>query len=213
VPDDVDTKVARASVEFHWKADTQSLYQTIDSIRATDPAALPNIANDWLSCGVAQRDVAAAKDALNAFGEIPLTDYAVHLNRPLVEGVIARMTNDDETARAAFTAARAEQEKAVQAQPNYAPPLCVLGLIDAALGRKEQALREGRRAVELIPVKKDAINGPADDRVFGDDRCMGWRKGSRLRTACDRHPSPEHCQLWSVETTAVLGSAAKRSVL
>ena len=159
-PDEIDTKKARASVEFHWKADTQSLHQTIDSIRVTDPAALPNIANDWLSCALAERDVAGAKDALNAFGEIPLTDYAVHLNRPLMEGVIARMTNDGETARAAFTAARAEQEKAVEAQPNYAPPLCVLGLIDAGLGRKEEALREGRRAVELLPVEKDAINGP-----------------------------------------------------
>jgi tetratricopeptide (TPR) repeat protein len=121
---------------------------------------LPNIANDWLSCALAERDVTAAKDALNAFGELPLTDYAVHLNRPLIEGVIARMMSDDETAQAAFTAARAEQEKAVDAQPNYAPPLCVLGLIDAGLGRKEQALREGRRAVELLPVEKDAINGP-----------------------------------------------------
>ena len=159
-PGDVDTKVARASVEFHWKADTRSLHQTIDSIRVTDPAALPNIANDWLSCALAERDVAAAKDALKAFGEMPLTDYAVHLNRPLMEGVIARLTNDDEKARAAFTVARAEQEKAVQAQPNYGPPLCVLGLIDAGLGRKEEALREGRRAVELLPVGKDAINGP-----------------------------------------------------
>jgi hypothetical protein len=35
----------------------------------------------------------------------------------------------------------------------------VLGLIDAALGRKEDALREGRRAVELLPVEKDALNG------------------------------------------------------
>jgi hypothetical protein len=33
-------------------------------------------------------------------------------------------------------------------------------LIDAALGRKEEALREGRRAVELLPVQKDGINGP-----------------------------------------------------
>jgi tetratricopeptide (TPR) repeat protein len=147
-------------VEFHWKGDTQSLHQIIDSIRVTDPTALPNIANDWLSCALADRNVAAAKDALNAFGEIPLTDYVVHLNRPLMEGVIARMRNDEETARAAFTAARAEQEKAVQAQPNYAPPLCVLGLIDAGLGRKEEALHEGRRAVELLPVEKDAINGP-----------------------------------------------------
>jgi len=47
----------------------------------------------------------------------------------------------------------ARQEKTVQAQPNYAPALCVLGLIDAVL-HKEEALREGRRAVELLPVEK-----------------------------------------------------------
>ena len=35
----------------------------------------------------------------------------------------------------------------------------MLGVIDAALGRKEDALREGRRAVELLPVEKDSING------------------------------------------------------
>ena len=121
---------------------------------------MPTIADAWLSCALAERDAAASKNALNAFGEIPLTDYAVHLNRPLIEGVIARMTKDDAKARAAFTAARAEQEKAVQSQPNYGPALCALGLIDAGLGRNEEALREGRRAVELLPVEKDAINGP-----------------------------------------------------
>jgi TolB-like protein/class 3 adenylate cyclase/Tfp pilus assembly protein PilF len=159
-PNDVDTKVALASIEFHSKADTRPLHQTIDSVRATNPAAVPSIADAWLSCALAERDVAAAKNALNAFGDIPLTDYAVHLNRPLMEGVIARMTKDEGKARAAFAAARTEQEKAVQAQPNYGPALCAMGLIDAALGRKEEALREGRRAVELLPVEKDAINGP-----------------------------------------------------
>jgi tetratricopeptide (TPR) repeat protein len=159
-PNDVVTKVALASIEFHSKADTRPLHQTIDSVRATNPAAVPSIADAWLSCALAERDVAAAKDALNAFGDIPLTDYAVHLNRPLMEGVIARMTKDEVKARAAFAAARTEQEKAVQAQPNYGPALCAMGLIDAGLGRKEEALREGRRAVELLPVEKDAINGP-----------------------------------------------------
>jgi serine/threonine protein kinase len=159
-PDDVNTKVAIAAVEFHQKADTEPLHQAIDSIRATNASALPNVANDWLSCALAERDLAAATDALNAFGETPLTDYAVHLNRPLMEGVLARMKKDESKARAAFTAARALQEKVAQDQPNYGPPLCVLGLIDAALGRKEEALREGRRAVELLPVEKDAINGP-----------------------------------------------------
>jgi Flp pilus assembly protein TadD len=71
------------------------------------------------------------------------------------------MTKNDEEAHAAFTAARAEQEKIVQAQPNSGPAWCVLGLIDAALGRKEEALHEGHHAVELVPVKKDAAIGPA----------------------------------------------------
>lgn len=66
--------------------------------------------------------------------------------------------NDEAKARAAFTAARAEQERIVQAQPNYGPPVCVLGLIDAGLGRKEEALQEGRRAIELLPVEKDSYN-------------------------------------------------------
>src|SRR5438067_13554002 len=70
------------------------------------------------------------------------------------------MTKDEDKARSAFVAARAEQEKFVQGQPDYGPAVCVLGLIDAALGRKEEALREARRAIELLPVTKDSINGP-----------------------------------------------------
>jgi serine/threonine-protein kinase len=76
-----------------------------------------------------------------------------------MEGVIARMTKDEAAARAAFTAARAEQQKVLQAPESYGPALCVLGLIDAGLGRKDEALRQGRRAVELLPVEKDAIYG------------------------------------------------------
>jgi TolB-like protein/class 3 adenylate cyclase/Flp pilus assembly protein TadD len=159
-PNDANIKVSLASVEFHWKADTRPLHQTVDSIRAANPSALPSVVNDWLSCALAERDVAAAKNALNAFGETPLTDYAVHLTRSVIDGVLARMGKDESKARSAFTAARAEQEKTVQAQPNYGPALCALGLIDAGLGRKEEALREGRRAVDLLPVEKDAINGP-----------------------------------------------------
>jgi TolB-like protein/Tfp pilus assembly protein PilF len=159
-PNDVATKVALAAVQFHWKANTEPLHQTINSIRAKNPDALPNVASDWLSCALAERDPTAAGNALDALGDTPLTDYTVHLNRPLMEGIIARMMNEDDKARSAFTAARAQQEKVVQAQPDYGPAVCVLGLIDAALGRKEEALREGRHAIELTPVEKDGIGGP-----------------------------------------------------
>ena len=78
----------------------------------------------------------------------------------MAEGSVARLAGDEPAARRAFMAAKVEQEKTVQTQPDYAPPLCILGVIDAALGRKDEALHEGRRATELLPPAKDAINGP-----------------------------------------------------
>ncbi len=63
--------------------------------------------------------------------------------------------------------ARAEQEKLIRANPDDAGALCILGLIDAGLGQKEEALREGHRGVELLPVEKDARSGPRDDCLFG----------------------------------------------
>ena len=70
-------------------------------------------------------------------------------------------------ARAAFTAARAEQQKTLQAPESYGPALCVLGLIDAGLGRKEEALRHGRRDGVIRPAarpppRRGLARGPAD---------------------------------------------------
>ena len=55
-----------------------------------------------------------------------------------MEGCVARAFGDDARARKAFTAARAEVERKVSEQPDYGPPLCVLGLIDAGLGEKRK---------------------------------------------------------------------------
>jgi serine/threonine-protein kinase len=160
-PDDVESKLGLAGVQFEWKADTKPLHQLIDSVRATNPGAIPDIASPWFVCALAERDSAAAKNALAAAGQsVSPGNEAVDFNRSFAEGIIARMMKEDDKAQSAFMTARAEQEKIVQAQPDYGPTLVVLGLIDAALGRKEDALREGQRAVELLPVEKDSINGP-----------------------------------------------------
>jgi hypothetical protein len=160
-PNNLEIKAARAFVELDWKADTRPLHQLIDEVRATNSGAAQSIANYWLFCALAERDTAGAKAALIASGENPITlaNENVVFSRPFVEGVIAHMANDDPKARSAFTTAQLEQQKIVQAEPNYGPALCVLGLINAGLGQKDEALRTGRRAVELLPVKKDAVGG------------------------------------------------------
>ena len=168
VPQDVTTKVARALVDYEWKAETKSLHEAIDSILTENPDGISEAADNWFLCALAERDPAAAERALLALGRNPWwTEGAVVLSRGFGEGLLARLMKDEVRAHAAFSEARVEQEKIVQAQPGYGPPLCVLGLIDAALGEKENALREGRRAIELLPSEKDSSTGSRMIQYFG----------------------------------------------
>jgi TolB-like protein/class 3 adenylate cyclase/Flp pilus assembly protein TadD len=159
-PDDVETRIVRAVVDLEWKADTRPLHRVIDEIGATNPAGLESIADTYFICALAERDASMAERALAALGENRFGVDAILLDRHFGQGVIGRMTKDPAKAKAGFSAARIAQEKRMQAQPDYGPNYCMLGLIDAGLGRKEEALREGRRAIELLPVEKDSINGP-----------------------------------------------------
>ncbi len=160
VPDNVETRASRELYYVCWKADTRPLRQTIDAILAQGAGAIASAADIWFLCALAERDPVAAERALVALGENPSwNESPINLSRSFGEGLLARMTKDEARARTAFEAARTQQEKIVQAQPDYGPTLCVLGLIDAALGRKDLALDEGRRAIALTPVKKDVNSG------------------------------------------------------
>jgi tetratricopeptide (TPR) repeat protein len=160
VPDNVETRANRDLYELCWKADTRPLHQTIDSILAQGPGAIAPAADTWFDCALAEHDSAAAERALVALGDGPCWgEGTIYLSHSFGEGLLARMTKDQARARIAFETARTEQEKRVQAQPDYGPALCVLAMIDAGLGRKQQALEEGRRAIALAPLEKDVNTG------------------------------------------------------
>ena len=160
-PDDPETKATRARALLDWKADTRPLRQTIDEIRSKNPEATQSVADVWFICALAERDGAGAEMALTALGDATFGDARTLFSAAFGRGLLARMMKDENKAHSAFAAVRAEQEKIVQAQPDYGPAVCILALIDAGLGRKEEALREIRHAVELIPVTKDASSGAA----------------------------------------------------
>jgi len=160
VPDNVETKANRELYYLFWKGDTRPLHQTIDAILAQGPSAIAPAADTWFACALAEHDAAAAERALVALGDNPCGfEGAFLLSHSFGEGLLARMTKDEGRAHAAFEAARTQQEKIVQAQPDYGPALCVLAMIDAGLGRKELALEEGRRAIALAPMEKDVNTG------------------------------------------------------
>jgi len=158
-PGDANTRVARAFVDLKSRADTEPAHKVIQNIVLEDPSAVYVIAEQWLDLALCRRDAAEMASALASLSPEGIVPFNVRMSRSFCAGLAARARNDATAAETEFTAARGEMEKIVREQPDYAQALCVLGMIDAALGRKEDALREGRRAVELLPVTKDAWTG------------------------------------------------------
>jgi len=158
-PKDSNTRAFRAAMELYWHADPRPLQGTIDAILAEDPREGKNIAQLWLEGSLCQRDAVAAKRALAALPIAGCYEDRVPFPRAWCEGVVARLEGNQSSAHAAALTTRLEVAKLVADQPDYPEGLCVLGMADAALGHKEDAIREGRRAVELLPVTKDSIIG------------------------------------------------------
>jgi TolB-like protein/class 3 adenylate cyclase/Tfp pilus assembly protein PilF len=160
-PKDSSMRAYRASIELEWHADPQPLSSTIRAIIAEDSRETQNIAELWLKVSLCERDFDGARRALAAMPIAGCYYDTIPFPRSWCEGVAARMRGDIAAAHAAFAKTRAETAKLIADQPDYAEALCVLGMADAALGNKEEAIREGRRAVELTPVSKNAIAGPS----------------------------------------------------
>jgi TolB-like protein len=160
-PGDPTFRMWRAQVDLESRADTQPMHEVIQRIVTEDPNAVGVITEQWLDLALCRRDAAETASALASLSPEGMQRFNVAMPRSFCEGLAARAGNDATGAETAFTAARVETEKIVREQPDYAQALCVLGMTDAALGRKEDALREGRRAVELLPVTKDAYTGAA----------------------------------------------------
>ena len=160
-PKDIPSRIRRASVDLESHADSRPLHTTIEAILAEDPQAAPIFFDRWLLLALRERDFAAAQRAL---ADMP-TDGCYDENIPFPNswclGLAARLRGDQSAAHAEFTNARKDLERSVGSQPNYAQGLCALGVVDAALGNKEDAIREGERAVALMPVSKSAVDGPA----------------------------------------------------
>ena len=76
------------------------------------------------------------------------------------EGLIARGRGELDAAERAFAAAQRVVETDLAQWRDDAKTMAMLGVLQALRGRKEEAVRSGRRAVELLPISKDAYDGP-----------------------------------------------------
>jgi len=158
-PKDIAIKVWRARVELQWRSDPNPLHTTIETALIQDPKTAPFIFFQWLELALSERDPVAAERALTAMPAGGCYDENIPFPDGWCRGLAARLRGDEPAARAAFASARKELEQTVRDQPRYAVALCAIGVVDAAMGNKQDAIREGQRAVELMPVSKNAIDG------------------------------------------------------
>jgi serine/threonine protein kinase/Flp pilus assembly protein TadD len=152
-PGDPDTLLDRATVAIDWRADVKP-YQTMQGAVIAEKFHLTNHP-DYMLC---QRSAAAATRLLKNYPREGVV-HGVNVPYSYWEGVVARWQGDSGKSQTAFTAARSEVEKAMDKRPDFPEALSLLGMINAGLGRKEEALDQGRRACELVPINKDANDG------------------------------------------------------
>ena len=175
-PDNLGQKAERAFVEVDWKADTQPLHQVIDEIRATNPAAMPQVYNSdaRLVCALAERNVAAAKDALLVSDEISLSGDAVHFTRHF-RGRRYR-AHDKRRAEGAigfYCGTRGAGDN----RPSLARGRS--GMVRARFNRcgsraKGGSLARGLARDRAASRRKGRNQRYAHDQVFGDDCYLGW---------------------------------------
>src|SRR6266496_5957675 len=151
-----------AWIDFHERGDCRPWHDVLEKILAENPASARDLTRGRFFVSLYERDPVAVERALATLDYPAMNARGigdVKFSPAYARGLIARINGDAAGAYDAFSAARAQQEKVVRAGPADSSKLCCLGLIDGSLGRKEEALSEGRRAVELLPATKDALSG------------------------------------------------------
>jgi serine/threonine protein kinase/Tfp pilus assembly protein PilF len=160
-PKDYFARIQLAENSYFEHADLGPLRAQLNIFLKEGSDATANAAQFFVLCTLAERDRAAAEQALTFIPSegtvFPTGNFLIP--RDWFVGLVARSFGDGKEAQKAFTAARVIAAKTVQEQPDYAPAWSLLGMIDAGLGRKADAMAEGNRACEILPISKDSWEG------------------------------------------------------
>jgi len=145
-------RIFRASIEVYRRADTGPWRTEIENILTNEPGSEkdPFVTGQRYMLALYDRDWDAASSLAATLSEKNSLEWSFpELGRDFWAGVAARLKGDETSAHAAFMGARVQQEEEIRGHPDNVSLLAELGLIDAGLGRKEEALNEGRRSMEL----------------------------------------------------------------
>ena len=159
-PQSFETLVLKGYLALAWKGDLSVTEKEFSSMPAeTDPNGLMTWARYWIL--TLQRKFPEALAVVEKFpGETLITDTTAPSPKAFLEGRIHLFQGDKPTSQIEFEQARVVSEKLLREAPEDPARHAQHGLILAALGRKQEAIAEGKRAVQLLPESRDAFDGP-----------------------------------------------------
>lgn len=159
-PATVQARILRARVDIDEKGDLRPMRELLGSL-AGESDSNPTVTLARFNLHVIERNFA---EALAVLWRSPLENLHGDTSTPLPKSFLAaqvyRVIPDAEKARASYQSALEIAERALSESPQDASRHVLLGLIYAGLGRKAEAVREGERALEILPESKDAFDGP-----------------------------------------------------
>ncbi len=160
VPNSFEAKSLRAGIDMEWKGDLTPMQNLLASL-PPDFESFGMVALARFNLNFFERNF---DEALAVLWRSPLENLHGQTSTPLPKSFLAaqvyRLIPKPEKAHAEYEHALEIAQRALEESPQDAARHALMGLIYAGLGHKEEALRAGNRALELLPESKDAMDSP-----------------------------------------------------
>ncbi len=159
-PQSFQARALKGYMAVLWKGDLSAAEKVFSSIPPeTDPNGLTTWARAWVL--MLQRKFPEALQVLQQFrAETLFTNTTAPCPKAFVEGMIHLLQGEKTKAQPELEHGRVVSEKLLREAPGDPARHAQHGLILATLGQKQEAIAEGKRAVELLPESQDALDGP-----------------------------------------------------
>ncbi len=154
-PKRITPQLGKIAIYVLSKGDTKTAYTLLETLpqhRLTDYMKY--------TLGMLERNYQKVLDRLNSLPYDSFQEQHFYFLKDLTLASVYHAQKERSLVETHAELARTKLEKKVRENSGDPRFHAALGLAYAYLGRREEAVREGKRAVELLPVSKDGCSGP-----------------------------------------------------
>jgi serine/threonine protein kinase/Tfp pilus assembly protein PilF len=155
-PEQVYTYGMKMNNSLLWKGDPKESRIILERMPDKEPAFYNSF---WSTQEIIERKYEAVLTRLDRMPVEAFQEEVFFIPKSLIRAQVFSYMKKDDLAREEFEKARLFLEEHLKQNTEYAAARSALGKAYAGLGRKDDALREGKKAMELLPITIDQFMG------------------------------------------------------